>query len=53
VPKYDRRAAPFFALDSRDTREEEFADHPKLFLTEQEYSYQVHLAESAETAVFT
>jgi DNA excision repair protein ERCC-3 len=44
-PKYDGRAARFFTLVSRDTREEEFAHHRKLFLTEQGYSYQVHLAE--------
>jgi len=33
----------FFTLVSRDTREEEFAHHRKLFLTEQGYSYQVRL----------
>ncbi len=40
-PKQDGRAAHFFTLVSRDTREEEFAHHRKLFLTEQGYSYQV------------
>jgi DNA excision repair protein ERCC-3 len=40
-PKSDGRAARFFTLVSRDTREEEFAHHRKLFLTEQGYSYQV------------
>ena len=40
-PKRDGRAAHFFTLVSRDTREEEFAHHRKLFLTEQGYSYQV------------
>jgi DNA excision repair protein ERCC-3 len=40
-PKGDGRAAHFFTLVSRDTREEEFAHHRKLFLTEQGYSYQV------------
>jgi DNA excision repair protein ERCC-3 len=44
-PKNDGRAAHFFTLVSRDTREEEFAHHRKLFLTEQGYSYQVHVAE--------
>lgn len=34
-PKRDGRAAHFFTLVSRDTREEEFAHHRKLFLTEQ------------------
>jgi DNA excision repair protein ERCC-3 len=41
-PKIDGRAAHFFTLVSRDTREEEFAHHRKLFLTEQGYSYQVY-----------
>jgi len=40
-PKEDGRAARFFTLVSRDTREEEFAHHRKLFLVEQGYSYQV------------
>src|ERR1019366_3482470 len=39
-PKPDGRVAHFFTLVSRDTREEEFAHHRKLFLTEQGYSYQ-------------
>jgi DNA excision repair protein ERCC-3 len=43
-PKSDGRAAHFFTLVSRDTREEEFAHHRKLFLTEQGYSYQVVVA---------
>jgi DNA excision repair protein ERCC-3 len=42
-PKRDGRVAHFFTLVSRDTREEEFAHHRKLFLTEQGYSYQVRL----------
>lgn len=33
-----------FTLVSRDTREEEFAHHRKLFLTEQGYSYRVVIA---------
>lgn len=44
-PKADGRAARFFTLVSRATREAEFAHHRKLFLTEQGYSYQVHIAE--------
>ena len=40
-PKHDGRAARFFTLVSRDTREEEFAHHRKLFLVEQGYPYQV------------
>src|SRR5438093_11674145 len=40
-PKEDGRAARFFTLVSRDTREEEFAHHRKLFLVEQGYSYQI------------
>jgi hypothetical protein len=48
--EHDGRAARFFTLVSRDTREEEFAHHRKLFLTEQGYSYQVHLAEELRKA---
>ncbi len=44
-PKSDGRAAHFFTLVSRDTREEEFAHHRKLFLTEQGYSYQIVIAD--------
>jgi DNA excision repair protein ERCC-3 len=44
-PKRDGRVARFFTLVTRDTREEEFAHHRKLFLTEQGYSYQVRLAD--------
>jgi DNA excision repair protein ERCC-3 len=43
-PKADGRGAHFYTLVSRDTREEEFAHHRKLFLTEQGYSYQVVVA---------
>lgn len=46
-PKADGRAAHFFTLVSRDTREEEFAHHRKLFLTEQGYSYHVVVAEES------
>ena len=44
-PKSDGRTAHFFTLVSRDTREEEFAHHRKLFLTEQGYSYRVVIAD--------
>ena len=44
-PKADSRTAHFYTLVSRDTREEEFAHHRKLFLTEQGYSYQVVIAD--------
>ncbi len=44
-PKVGGRGAHFYTLVSRDTREEEFAHHRKLFLTEQGYSYQVVLGE--------
>jgi len=44
-PKADGRTAHFFTLVSRDTREEEFAHHRKLFLTEQGYSYRVVIAD--------
>jgi DNA excision repair protein ERCC-3 len=44
-PKADGRTAHFVTLVSRDTREEEFAHHRKLFLTEQGYSYQVLIIE--------
>jgi DNA excision repair protein ERCC-3 len=45
-PKGDGHSAHFFTLVSRDTREEEFAHHRKLFLTEQGYSYQVVIADA-------
>src|SRR3970282_2515990 len=44
-PKRDGRAAHFFTLVSRDTREEEVAHHRKLFLAEQGYSYRVVIAD--------
>jgi len=37
--------AHFFTPVSRDTREEEFAHHRKLFLTEQVHSHQVRLVD--------
>ncbi|MBE3065530.1 MAG: DEAD/DEAH box helicase, partial [Spirochaetes bacterium] len=42
-PKPDGRTAQFYTLVSRDTREEEFAHHRQLFLTEQGYSYRVEI----------
>jgi DNA excision repair protein ERCC-3 len=47
-PKADGRAAHFFTLVSLDTREEEFAHHRKLFLTEQGYSYRIVMASATE-----
>jgi superfamily II DNA or RNA helicase len=44
-PKADGRTAHFFSLVSRDTREEEFAHHRQLFLTEQGYSYRIEIAQ--------
>jgi DNA excision repair protein ERCC-3 len=44
-PKADGRTARFFSLVSRDTREEEFAHHRQLFLTEQGYSYRIEVAQ--------
>jgi DNA excision repair protein ERCC-3 len=46
-PKADGRTAHFYTLVSRDTREEEFAHHRQLFLTEQGYSYRVEIAPGA------
>jgi DNA excision repair protein ERCC-3 len=46
-PKADGRTAHFFSLVSRDTREEEFAHHRQLFLTEQGYSYRIEIAQGA------
>ena len=46
-PKSDGRTAHFFSLVSRDTREEEFAHHRQLFLTEQGYSYQIEIPPGA------
>jgi DNA excision repair protein ERCC-3 len=33
--------AHFYTIVSRDTREQDFAHHRQLFLTEQGYSYQI------------
>lgn len=46
-PKADGRTAHFFSLVSRDTREEEFAHHRQMFLTEQGYSYRIEIAQGA------
>jgi len=46
-PKADGRMARFYTLVSRDTREEDFAHHRQLFLTEQGYSYRVEIAPEA------
>ena len=44
-PQWDGSVAHVFTPVSRDTREEEFAYHRKLFLTEQGYSHQVRLVD--------
>ena len=48
-PKADGRTAHFFSLVSRDTREEEFAHHRQLFLTEQGYSYRIEVPPGARS----
>jgi DNA excision repair protein ERCC-3 len=40
-PKASGEVAHFYSLVTRDTREMEFAEHRKLFLTEQGYSYAI------------
>jgi DNA excision repair protein ERCC-3 len=40
-PKSGGEVAHFYSLVSRDTREQDFAHHRQLFLTEQGYSYQI------------
>jgi DNA excision repair protein ERCC-3 len=40
-PKSGGEAAHFYTLVTRDTREQDFAHHRQLFLTEQGYSYQI------------
>ena len=42
----DSPIGALLTLVSRDTREEEFAHHRKLFLTEQGYSYQVVIGDA-------
>jgi len=46
-PKPGGEVAHFFTLVTRDTREQDFAHHRQLFLTEQGYSYRI--ADGAET----
>jgi DNA excision repair protein ERCC-3 len=45
-PKADGGAAAFYAVVTRDTRDEEFAQKRQLFLTEQGYAYRI--AEASE-----
>ena len=45
-PKSNGEVAHFYTLVTRDTREQDFAHHRQLFLTEQGYSYQI--ADGAE-----
>jgi DNA excision repair protein ERCC-3 len=40
-PKTNGEVAHFYTLVTRDTREQDFAHHRQLFLTEQGYSYQI------------
>ena len=40
-PKKDGRNAHFYSVVSKDSREQEFAHHRQLFLTEQGYQYQI------------
>jgi DNA excision repair protein ERCC-3 len=40
-PKANGEVAHFYTLVTRDTREQDFAHHRQLFLTEQGYSYQI------------
>jgi DNA excision repair protein ERCC-3 len=42
-PKSDGRSARFYSLVSLRSREEEFARHRQLFLTEQGYGYQIEI----------
>jgi DNA excision repair protein ERCC-3 len=44
-PKGDGRGARFYTLVSRETNEEDFAQHRQLFLTEQGYAYEIASAE--------
>lgn len=45
-PKKDGRPAYFYSIVSKDSREQEFAHHRQLFLTEQGYQYQILNLES-------
>jgi DNA excision repair protein ERCC-3 len=47
-PKTGGEVAHFYTLVTRDTREQDFAHHRQLFLTEQGYSYRI--ADAAELA---
>ena len=40
-PKASGESAHFLTLVTRDTREQDFAHHRQLFLTEQGYSYRI------------
>jgi DNA excision repair protein ERCC-3 len=44
-PKSGGEVAHFYTLVSRDTREQDFAHHRQLFLTEQGYSYEIKTEE--------
>jgi DNA excision repair protein ERCC-3 len=44
-PKKDGRSARFYAVVSRDTQDQEFAQHRQRFLAEQGYAYRIIDAE--------
>ncbi len=49
-PKADGRQARFYALVSRDTVEQEYAQRRQLFLVEQGYHYTIRVAEASAAA---
>ncbi|HLV81357.1 MAG TPA: DEAD/DEAH box helicase [Chthonomonadaceae bacterium] len=50
-PKSDGSIAHFYSLVTRETRDQEFATHRQLFLTEQGYRYEIVDAETLLTGV--
>ena len=52
-PKSDGSIAHFYSLVTRETRDQEFATHRQLFLTEQGYRYEIMDAEKLFEAVPT
>jgi len=48
-PKQGDGKAYFYSLVSKDTKEQEFAMHRQLFLTEQGYAYKIMIEEDLET----
>jgi DNA excision repair protein ERCC-3 len=47
-PKSDGSIAHFYSIVTRETRDQEFATHRQLFLTEQGYRYEILDAEKME-----